>query len=71
MRALFSIVGLLAVLLIVLLLMRQQTVSLPATTPTAAPAQQARQIEQQVRDDLERALAAQREALDRAEQEAQ
>ena len=70
MRALFSIVGLLAVLLIVLLLMRQQTTSLPATPP-AAPAQQARQIEQQVRDDLERAMAAQREALDRAEQEAQ
>ena len=70
MRALFSSFGLLAVLLIVLLLMRQQTASLPAT-PIAAPAQQARQIEHQVRDDLERAMAAQREALDRAEQETQ
>ena len=70
MRALLSIIGLLAVVLIVLLLMRQQTASLSAP-PAVAPAQQVRQVEQQVRDDLERAMAAQREALDRAEQEAQ
>lgn len=62
MRALFSIVGLLAVLLVVMTLAKKQvTAVLPAADPAApgaAPADQARRAAQEVQRALEQGAAA-------------